>query len=435
MRDSDSTTRRPRLLFINRSYWPEVEATGQLLTELCEDLAAEFAITVICGPARKVSGDVPADADKLTEHRGVRIRRIRHTQFDKASFAGRLINILTFQAAATWSALTSPRSDVVIVETDPPLLCLLGRALQLVRRTRLVCYLQDIYPDVAVALGKLRTGMLSKALRNVFFRIYRQSDAVVVLSRDMRNLLAEGGVPAERIHVVPNWVDTQAVRPMKAGNRFRAAHGLADKFVVMYSGNLGMSQDLPRVLKAAELLRGNGQIVFVFVGDGAERKNLERIAQERRLGNVRFFDYQPKAELATSLSAADLHLVVLRPEIRQLLMPSKVYGALASGTPILLLAAPDCELAQMVRDHDLGAVVSGSTPRELAMAIELMASRPDALRRQAASARAFSEAHCSRAGSVDALRDLFRTLAGRTDERVPGPAPFEPRGEATVSVP
>src|SRR5262245_15328850 len=129
--DSSANARadRPRLLFINRSYWPNVEATGQLLTELCEDLAADFDVTVICGGARQVVENVPPGAEQLRERRGVRIRRVRHTQFNKASFVGRLANMLTFQIAATLSALFAQRFDLVVVETDPPFLCLLGHLL------------------------------------------------------------------------------------------------------------------------------------------------------------------------------------------------------------------------------------------------------------------------------------------------------------------
>ena len=414
---SDAPSHRPRLMFINRSYWPDVEATGQLLTELCEDLAAEFDVTVICGRPRTVVEDVPANAEKLRQRNGVRIRRVRHTQFAKASFVGRLANMLTFQITAAWSALTASHADVVIVETDPPFLCLLGRTLQVVRRSRLVCYLQDIYPDVAVALKKLKPGLVARLLRLAFFGVYRRSDVVVVLSHDMRHLLTEHGVPVERIHVIPNWIDTDLVRPVKHGNWFRHVHDLEHKFVVMYSGNVGMSQNLSMVLETAELLRNRQEIAFVFVGDGADRANLVQIANEKALTNVRFFDYQPKSDLADSLSAADVHLVVLQPQIRRLLMPSKVYGALASGTPILAITADDCELAETVRQHDLGLVIRSGMPRDLAEAIRAMAAAPERLRQQAANARDFAENFCTRAGSVQQMRSLLWEQMGVGDER------------------
>jgi colanic acid biosynthesis glycosyl transferase WcaI len=183
-------------------------------------------------------------------------------------------------------------------------------------------------------------------------------------------------------------------------------HGLEDKFVVMYSGNMGLSQRLDQVLDSAELLRDRDEIVFAFVGDGADRRNLEHMAAERNLANVRFYDYQPKAELADSLSAADVHLVILRPEIKRLLMPSKLYGVLASGTPALVAADEGCELAAIVREHDLGEVVPPNDAAALAEAIRTAAGAPANARRGAA-ARLYAEAHCTRRASIEAIHSLL----------------------------
>jgi len=414
---NDHRNSRPALLFINRSYWPDVEATGQLLTELCEDLAGVFDVTVICGAARQVVDAVPENAERFREHRGVKIRRVRHTQFSKTSFIGRITNMLTFQMAATHSALTARRADVVIVETDPPFLCILGRVLQVMRKSRLICYLQDIYPDVAIALGKLNSGLITRFLRWIFFGVYRQSDAVIVLSRDMKELLADSGVRAEHIHVIPNWIDTDLVKPVKQANPFRQKHNLTDKFVVMYSGNLGLSQNLDMVLEAAYQLRESEQIQFMFVGDGADRNRLEQIAGRRQLTNVVFVGYQPKVDLGQSLSAADVHLVVLQPQIRRLLMPSKIYGVFASGTAAIVIGRPDCELAQIVRQNDLGQVVVNDDPGQLARTILQMADSSQTLTRQGINAREYAMEFCTRSASVERMRFLCRELLSNSFPR------------------
>jgi glycosyltransferase involved in cell wall biosynthesis len=257
----------------------------------------------------------------------------------------------------------------VIVETDPPLLCLLGGFLQRWRGCRLIVYLQDIYPDVAVALGKLPAGWPTTMLRRWFFGVYRRADQVVVLSRDMQSLLLEAGVAPDKISIVPNWVDTRLVQPTKRNNRFRAQHQLGDKFVVMYSGNLGLSQGLHHVLAAADRLRDRQDIVFLLVGDGASKPALQQQAQTMQLENVRFLDYQPKGELAQSLSAADLHLVTLDPRISRHLMPSKFYGILASGTPLLVIGPTDCELSQVTIEEEVGWIVPSADPEALAATI------------------------------------------------------------------
>jgi glycosyltransferase involved in cell wall biosynthesis len=225
---------------------------------------------------------------------------------------------------------------------------------------------------------------------------------------------------------------------VKEQNPFRKAHGLDGKFVVMYSGNLGMSQNLAHVLDAAEELRSEDSIVFVFVGDGAERPKLESIARDRQLTNVRFYDYQPKSELAISLSAADVHLVVLQSHIQRLVMPSKIYGVFASGTPVIALTTGECELAEIIRDHDLGQVISGEDARELAATVKKMAGAPGSLDGAARNAREYAETNCTRAASVHRLRSLFASMldrreCGQSDSRR-GSAEVSPRVEAVPEV-
>ena len=405
--------RAQRTLFINRSYYPDVEATGQLLTELCEDLSSDVDVTVICGRPVKVTDDTPAPTG-VNIYNGVTIRRVWHTQFPKTSFVGRIINMLSFTVMATWSAFTAPRPDTVITETDPPFLCLLGFALKKIRRVRLVCYLQDIYPDIAVALGKLPEGWISGLLRRAFFGVYRRADQVVVLSRDMQDLMIERGVDPTKVAVIPNWVDTDLIYPVKENNAFRHRHDLEDKFVVMYSGNMGLSQNLMQILDVAELLQHRDDIVFAFVGDGADRANLERSATQRDLQNVRFFDYQPKSELAISLSAADLHLVVLRPEIQQLLMPSKIYGVLASGTPALVIGDSHSDLAEMVVGNKLGHAISGYDTSSVADYVATVSA--DTCRERI---RNFASGNCDRETS----HQLFLSVLGDFSEPAKSPQP------------
>ena len=391
------TPSRARVLFLNRSYWPDAEATGQLLTELCEDLASLLDVTVIAGQ--------PNDNPSGTEYRrrgtevrnGVCIRRVRHTRFAKRSLIGRIINYVTFLCGAFWAALIAKRPDLVVVETDPPLLCLIGWYLKRVRGAKLIVYLQDIHPDIGVALGKIADRGLVRLLRRLMLRSYRSADQVLVLSRDMRQRMIQWGLEPSRIVCFPNWVDTTQVRPIKRGNPFRAEHNLEPgDFVVMYSGNLGLCQRLEDVVTAADHLRDQRHIVFLLVGEGSLKAQLKD--QVLRLGvpNVRFLPYRPKAQLAESLSAADLHLVPLDPRVAACLMPSKLYGALASGTPILAVAPHDCELAELTHDHKLGVVVPPGDPQSLAKAIASMAKLPDDCQQMGARARRLAEAEYDR---------------------------------------
>ncbi|MBS0209186.1 MAG: glycosyltransferase family 4 protein [Planctomycetes bacterium] len=407
------TDRRPRLLFINRSYWPDVEATGQLLTELCEDLAERFDVTVIAGQP-----NVNAAAERFVPrgksmHNGVHIERVSHTQFNKASFWGRACNQVSFLLAAAWRSLDTERPDVVIAESDPPLLCLLGALLKRRHGCRLIAYLQDIYPDVAVALGALREGWLTAALRRAFRAALRQVDVVIVPGHDMRRWLAGDGIAAKQIECVPNWIDTSLVRPTEASWAFRAQQGWQDKFVVMYSGNLGLSQRLDDVLEAAARLRlTHPQVQIVLIGDGARKPALEARAAERQLANVQFLPYQPKARLSESLGAADLHLIPVDSRVTNYLFPSKLYGILAAGRPALVIAPSHSEIAQLVHEQDCGRAVEPQRIEQLAAAVAWYVDQPDVAREQGRRARQLAEREYDRRLLTSRFAELLDRLTG-----------------------
>ena len=346
------------MLFINRSYWPDGEATGQLLTELSEDLADRFEISVVVGrPNANPSGEHFRGVGSQVRN-GVRILRVPHTRLPKGWLPGRAINFATFVASATVRATFCRRQDLIVVETDPFLLALLGRLLRFRHRSRQVVYLQDIHPDVGIAVGRLKENTLLRTLRRMLISEYRLADRVVVLSRDMRSTLIAAGVPEASVTRLPNWTDTNTIRPTAQNNRFRESAKIArHDFLVMYSGNLGVTQQLDQVLEVASRLRSRPGILFAFVGGGSAEPALRSDAERRGLTNVRFFPYRTKHELGDSLSAADLQLVTVHPAALPFLMPSKLYGILAAGRPVLAAAPAESELAQVVRDNRVGYVV------------------------------------------------------------------------------
>ena len=471
----------PHILFLNRSYWPDAEATGQLLTELCEDLAKGRegtgdraqgtgdraqetgdrrrpletaspaaprtpnkeprttnqapstkhaplppapcpltpdpcpltpAISVLCGqPNANPTGAAYRRWGRELRN-GVTIHRVWHTRFPKSSLAGRAVNYVSFLLAVLWRVAWIRRPDVVVVETDPPLLSLIGGLLQRWRRTKLIVYLQDIHPDIAVALGKLRDSWLTRMVRRRLFAVYRQADRVVVLSRDMRQHVIAGGVSADRVVVIPNWIDTASVRPVKQHNAFRQRHQLDGQFIVMYSGNLGLCQRLEDVITAAEHLQNRLDILFLLVGDGALKGQLESQAIDRGLTNVRFLPYEPKDRLAESLSAADVHLVPLDPRVAACLMPSKLYGVLASGTPLIAIAPEDCELSELTRTQAVGLVTPPGDSAALAQTIAHLADTPQDLPAMGQRARVLAEQHYDRRTVTASFARLLEEVRG-----------------------
>lgn len=367
---SSSVQTRPRLVFVNRSYWPDQEATGQLLTDLCTFLSANYDVHVICGQPNSTSASGEFLQSGCEVHAGVTIHRLKHSTFPKRWPAGRLLNLCSFtHAVQRYLRRSKLSADVFICETDPFLLPpVLTRHARSVR-SKCIAYLQDIYPDVAVAIDKVQEGWLTRYIRNRLCKAYRAADRVVVLGEDMCQRLVTWGIAHERLRIVPNWVDCDQVYPLKTDNPFRLRHNLDDKFVVMHSGNMGLTQRLEYVIDATREDAWPDDAVLVLVGDGAMRRQLETQAMRVSNDRVLFFPYQAREELSSSLSAADLHLISMDHRITGCLFPSKFYGILASGTPSLMIAPLESEPAQIVIKEQVGWAVTPGCSVEIAKSV------------------------------------------------------------------
>ena len=404
-------TRQPSVLFLNRSYWPDVEATGQLLTALCEGLTQDFQVGVLAGhPNAIVLNPDVRDWSDADERHGVHIHRVAHTNFPKRSLVGKAINFLSFARASHSVLREIAAPDVVVFETDPFLLAFTASRLQKRTNCRMIGYLQDIYPDVAVALGKVGNNWAIRRLRSALFDIYRRCDRMVVLSKDMADLLTDGGVAAERISIVPNWADTHSIAPVPGINRFRERHQLREHFVAMYSGNLGLTQRLEEFVQAAVLLKGRPDILFCYVGRGSQESSLRELVVAHDLTNVRFFDYQPQDELTHSLTAANLHLLPLTKELSRCLMPSKLYGILAAGRPYLTNAPVGSELHAITAKHSVGLTVEPRSVESIAERILWAADHHAELEAMGSNARQLAETEYTKQHSIAKFRTVLQQV-------------------------
>jgi len=342
-----------RVVAVNQFYAPDHAATSQLLTELCEDLAAAGEdVTVIASRGGYLGGEALPAREHL---RGVDVVRPYATRFGKATMAGRLADYLSFWATSVLAAALEAKPDVLLVLTTPPMIAAGGALVALARRLPLVTWVQDVYPEAAIQLGYLAPrGPASLALLGLGRATHHAAARIVALSEGMADRLVAQGAPRERIRVLPNWSDGRLVSPRgREGHPFRKAHGLDGRFLAMYSGNLGIGHDVQTFVEAARRLKDRlPELVVLFIGDGVRRAEAEALA--KGLENVRFLPYQPHDAIGESLSAADVHLVSLREDLEGLLVPSKLYGALAAGRPVIYLGPPRCEVARVVHEHDLG---------------------------------------------------------------------------------
>ncbi|MCH2213147.1 MAG: FkbM family methyltransferase [Fuerstiella sp.] len=407
---------KPRLLFLNRSYWPDTEATGQLLTALCEGLTDQFDVHVLAGQPNVPS--TSTDWKNIEERNGVTIHRVKHTTFSKRNMLQKGINFLSFVRACQKQIRLLPQPDVVVFETDPFLLPFVADRFHRYSGCSMVGYLQDIYPDVAVALEKVGNNRAIRKLRSSLFDIYRRCSRMIVLSKDMKQLLLESEIPDESVSIIPNWADTQQIVPVESSNRFRRKFRLEKKFVAMYSGNLGLTQNLEEFVEAAAILQDDTEIQFVFVGQGARKKTLQQQTESLGLSNILFCDYQPIEELSHSLSAADLHLLPLTAGLSRCLMPSKLYGILAAGRPFLTNAPETSELFELTKSHHVGFTVEAGCPSAIAEAVRTAKTDRATLKNMGQRARQLAEDRFTKTLSVSAFAKSLQEVTRESSKQV-----------------
>jgi colanic acid biosynthesis glycosyl transferase WcaI len=395
----------PRLLVLNGYYWPGVEATAHLLTELCEELASEFDVTV-------VTGGQPGASRRELRH-GVEIIRVRSTSYARRRLSLRAVNYFTYVASALADGLTARPPDVVLCMTDPPFLGTIASVVARRFRVPMVVITQDVYPETAVALGRIRSPALVRLLRLLVNDYLRRADRVVAIGETMRRRLEAKGVDPERLVVIPNWVDTARVVPRPNDNEWAREHGLVDRFVVMHSGNVGHAQDLDALVRAATLLRDLEDLVVLIIGGGARREELLSLAQRLGATSVRFLPYQPREMLSESLSAADVHVIGLAQGLAGYVVPSRLYGTLAVARPVIVAAEAESETTQLVQRIRCGIVLPPGRPELLAAAIRRAYKGELDLEAMGRRGRAFVEAEADRQIVLGRHRSLLLDVTAR----------------------
>lgn len=359
-------------VFVNRVCPPDGGATGVLLRQLADALAAQGArVTLLCGPRQPGAGTrtrpLPA---------GVEVQRVRAPQLSKSRHLLRALGYLALYPAFLLALLRHRRADVIVLMSDPPLLVALAPLLRVFLRMPVVHWAQDLYPEAAVALQVIPPGgWLARVCTWLSNRGLFQCARVVAIGACMRERLVGRGIPRPRVEVLPNWATPGLAEDRRDGSTFRAGQGWGDDFVVMYSGNLGLVHDFAGVLEAARLLQAeNARVRFVFVGGGGRRSGLEMEVRERALRNVQFLPFQPEEDLPEVLRAADLHLVTLLPALAGLVIPSKLYNILAAGRPVLYVGPLETEVARVLLAGHCGDVVSSGLGPDIAACLRARAA-------------------------------------------------------------
>jgi colanic acid biosynthesis glycosyl transferase WcaI len=268
----------------------------------------------------------------------------------------------------------------------------------------------DVFPEIAVELKRLENPLLVSLLRALVHLYLRRADRVVAIGETMRRRLLEKGAPPQRVSVIPNWVDAGAITPQPRDNAWARKRGLDGSFVVMHSGNVGHAQNLDNLVRASTFLRDLDDVTVLVVGFGARYQETVELAERLEADAVRFLPYQKREVLPQSLSAADVHYVGLGRGLSGYVVPSRLYGILAAGRPVIVAADEESETAQVVRTVGCGVVVPPDRPELLAETIRDLRDRRGELDEMGARGRAYVVAEADRGVAIARYRDLLREL-------------------------
>jgi colanic acid biosynthesis glycosyl transferase WcaI len=402
--DPSTSDPRPQLLIVNRYFHPDCSATAQLLTDLVDAIDGR-GIRIRVFTSRQRYGDPKAVLPARDAYSGAEVHRLWTSRFGRIGLPGRALDYATFYSSAFLALLaTARRGDVLLAKTDPPLISVVAWLVARLRGATLVNWCQDLFPETAAALGfDVATGLTGRILLRLRNASLKGAAMNVAVCDSMAERLQAEGIPSERITVIHNWVDGERIRPLAAiANPLRREWGLSSKFVVCYSGNLGRVHDVEAIIELIGALEDEPETVMLFIGAGVGYRRLKDIVGDCRIAKTVFRPYQPRERLGESLTAPDLHIVSLRSDCEGMVMPSKLYGILAAGRPVLSIGNPGGSVARIVRDYGAGLIAAPGRMDAIAAEIGALRRDPARLEQMGANARSAYENTFSRDASLQA---------------------------------
>ena len=399
-----------RVIFLNRFFYPDHSATSRMLSDLAFELASSGKdVHVITSRQLYDKPGAALPAYEMT--RGVHIHRVGTTSFGRSRLPGRAMDYLSFYFTAWRCALSVARpDDILVAKTDPPMISLIGMAAARQRGAKLINWVQDVYPEIAIEFG---VPFLIAPVRRFLFWLrdisLRAATTNVVLGQLPAELVLSRGVPADGVTIIHNWSDEDEIVPIAhADNTLRQAWGLRDKFVVGYSGNLGRTHEFRTILSVSERFRNDDRIVFLVIGGGHQNDGLAHEVKSRGLERSYLFaPYQDAGALKYSLGVPDVHWISLRPRFEGLIVPSKFYGIAAAGRPMISIGSKNGELGRLVEEHQCGFAIEEGDVNALESAINVLSDDHDLCAKMGQRARSMLDRCFTRREAFDRWQTLI----------------------------
>ncbi|ABC78474.1 glycosyltransferase family 4 protein [Syntrophus aciditrophicus] len=403
------------VLLIHQAFVSPSEAGGTRHFELAQRMLREgHQFTIVASDLSYLTGKPVVERDGLVTEQnveGVRVLRAYTYPSVHRSFVWRIVSFLSFMISSVWAGLRAGPVDLVMGTSPSIFQAVSAWLVALLRRKPFLLEIRDLWPEFAIDMGVLKNPFLIRLSRWLENFLYARADHILVNSPAYRDYIHNKDIVLEKISLVANGVDPELFNPQAAGGKVRRELGLDGCFVVTYAGALGMANDIPTVLRAADRLRDLENIRFLFVGDGKERQNLESMAEEMNLPNVIFAGSRPKSDMPDILAASDACLAILMdiPMFRTT-YPNKVFDYMAAGRPSIL--AIDGVIREVIEAAGGGIFVPPGDDKALAKAVRWMALHPEQARAMGATARNYVAKHFNRSTQAVEFVRLACTLAG-----------------------
>ena len=417
---------KKKITFVINYFYPDLAATSQLMTELTSIIQNDFEITVIAAQpgyaGEKNKGQKIFEEDYLGN---IKIIRIKLPEVDKNSKISRIRYIFSYFALANIALLKEKKTDIIFTISQPPVLGgLIGTIGKFLKRSRHIYSIHDFNPEQAEAVAYTSKQFIFDFAKAVDKMNCRYADHVLLVGRDMAETLEKrfenSKVP--EYTVISNWTNETEILPLDKSDElvdgFLKKNGIQNKFIVMYSGNLGLYYDLENIIEIAKEFREEPDLMFLFIGEGAVKQKMQNYAEKNNLENVLFLPYQAKEFIPYSLNAADVHLVVNQKGIKGVSVPSKIYGVMAAGKPVLGVVEPESEIDRLVTESGSGIVVDPQNYKDIVKSLKYFYQMDkNELKEMGVKGRTYLEKHLTKETSINKYRDVLKSLS--EEERNP----------------
>lgn len=410
---------KKHLLVYAHYFYPDVASTGQLLTEVCESLTDDFNVTVICvvpSYTGKIKDEYKNNRFYYENHKGMNLIRVRVPEFNKGSKFSRIKNIVVYFLNSVLATFKVKNVDVIFTISQPPVLGgMLGRIGKSIKKCKFIYNIQDFNPEQVEAVGYFKNKFILNVAKVLDNGNIKKADKILLVGTDQFVTLENRKKEyREKGILINNWTDDKNIYPLKENSKdildLKRKYKLDNKFIIMYSGNLGLYYDLENIIKIAKNFQEYKDLAFVFAGEGAIKIKLENYKKKNNLENVYFLPYQPKDKLNISLNMADIHFVVNSKGIKGVSVPSKLYGVMAAGKAVLGVLEEGTEARIIIEKSNCGICTEPGNYKEIIDIIKKVYNNDKTLKEYGINSRKYLEQYLSKKVSLDKYKSLINNI-------------------------